>query len=119
MSARGGSKRQQLSQGGVIMRRSITVVLMIAAFMSGMGLRSWWESVAHATACVTPDWCEDYNTCTVPGCQVLYTTHGCIADHCAVCCDWTSTRFDCNGDFILDCVDVHFTGPACGNVECI
>ena len=101
------------------MRRSIMVILMIMAFVSGMGLRGWWESVAHAVACVTPDWCEDYNTCTVPGCQAINTTHGCIADPCVICCDWTSTRFDCNGDSVTDCVDVHFTGPACGNVNCI
>jgi hypothetical protein len=80
------------------MRQTIMVVLMIVAFVSGMGLRGWWESEALAKSCLTPDWCEDYNTCTQLGCQPIGTVDGCIAEDCVVCCEFTRTKYDCNGD---------------------
>ncbi len=68
------------------MRRTVMVVLMVLAFVSGMGLRGWWESDALAITCNVadpPEWCQNYNTCAVMNCQVLWIVVGCIADDCA------------------------------------
>jgi hypothetical protein len=101
------------------MRQTIMVVLMIVAFVSGMGLRGWWESEALAKSCLTPDWCEDYNTCTQLGCQPIGTVDGCIAEDCVVCCEFTRTKYDCNGDGAPDCNDYHFLSVGCGDVKCL
>lgn len=101
------------------MRRTLMVVLMVVAFVSGMGLRGWWESEAFAIACATPEWCEDYNTCSQVGCQPLTPRVGCISVECAICCNFQRTPFDCNGDGAPDCNDYHFTGPVCGKVRCL